>query len=267
MSHLPELKQAALKAGAHVAKRFMTVSRGGVKFKKHNEIVTAVDRESERIVFAVIRKHFPSYSVLSEESGLTQRKSEYQWIVDPIDGTFNFIMGVPFFSVAIALVRGGTVIVGVIYDPMQKKLYHAEAGRGAYCNGKRIQVSAHRPFAHAFNTFTHGKTPRDARRIAELYARLRSNHISFRNIGCVSLQLAQVAHGLTDSYLGLSMHPWDYAAGALLVAEAGGTVSDFRGLPWNLRLRDMVAATPSVHAEFLRMVVRGSRRGRSPAGA
>lgn len=236
------MRRGVLRAGGHVAKHFGNLPRSSVRFKKNNETVTRFDGESEAIILRELKKIFPRYSVLSEESGLHGARGGYQWILDPIDGTFNFIMGIPFFSVAVALVKDTTVLAGAIYDPIQKKMYTTAAGQGAFCNGKRIGVSTQASLAHGFITFTHGKSPAIVRRAAKLYTFFRSRHVAFRNPGCVSLQLAAVAQGATDAYIGIDMHSWDYAAGALLVTEAGGTVTEFSGGGWNIESKNIIAS-------------------------
>jgi myo-inositol-1(or 4)-monophosphatase len=223
-----------------------------VELKSAYEAVTAIDRASEALVVGALRASFPSHAILSEEGGGVEQASEYWWIIDPLDGTNNYVHGFPFFCVSIGLLRGGAPILGVVYDPLRDELFVAEAGRGAWCNDEPIRVSATPALAAALLTtgFPYDFAGRDDNNARE-FIRLQGRTQGVRRPGAAALDLAYVACGRSDGHWELSLKPWDVAAGLLLVAEAGGRATDWRGAladPWSGRL---VATNGRIHDELL----------------
>ncbi|MFK7691445.1 inositol monophosphatase family protein [Paenibacillus sp. HJGM_3] len=226
------------------------------------DLVTEVDRGSESLIRNLIRTHFPTHAFLGEEGvGAGANASvqalkevsgaEYLWIVDPIDGTTNFVHGFPFFSVSIALAHKGEVIVGVIYDPFHDELFVAEKGKGAYLKGKRMQVSGDAKLsdsliATGFPAGTTSTLPVNMKGLQALAPKVRNTRV----IGSAALHLAYVAAGRLSGFWEIGLNSWDIAAGALLVREAGGEVTDTLGRPYSLPVRHVLATNGRIHREL-----------------
>lgn len=226
------------------------------------DLVTEVDRGSESLIRNLIRTHFPTHAFLGEEGvGAGANASvqalkevsgaEYLWIVDPIDGTTNFVHGFPFFSVSIALAHKGEVIVGVIYDPFHDELFVAEKGKGAYLKGKRMQVSSDAKLsdsliATGFPAGTTSTLPVNMKGLQALAPKVRNTRV----IGSAALHLAYVAAGRLSGFWEIGLNSWDIAAGALLVREAGGEVTDTLGRPYSLPVRHVLATNGRIHREL-----------------
>ncbi len=252
---MPTLEQvaidAALRAGGLLGKRFRTDLN--VQQKGVHDFVTEVDREAEALVLDTIRSAYPEHQIMAEESSpdTTGLAAGHRWIVDPLDGTTNFIHGVPTFAVSVAVEDPDGLAAGAIYDPVHKELFHAARGRGAYLDGKPIKVS--------------GKTDMDASLIATGFpfrslVRLERYLSAFeqflrqtagvRRAGAAAIDLAYTACGRYDGFWEFGLSPWDLAAGVLLVQEAGGVVTDFGGGTDYLG-GDVVAASPAIHERML----------------
>lgn len=225
--------KAAYQAGDYLFKEF---SRGIINWqlKQRHEIVTKADIFSEKIILSVLKKYTPNFSVLSEESGLNGIKSEYLWVVDPLDGTTNFRVHNPLFSISIGLYYKAKPLVGVVYVPYLKEMYTAEKGRGAYLNGHKLKVSRTSDIKRAFLTYCHGSEDKHVIRAVELYRYFKLNSIDIRQLGSAAIELAWIAGGRTESLVIPGTKPWDAAAGILLVQEAGGRVTDFNNQPWSI---------------------------------
>lgn len=224
-----------------------------LRFKEgiHN-IVTDSDIASERLIVETIRASFPEHAIVAEESGLHEARSPYRWIVDPLDGTVNFAHGVPIFSVSIAVEFDGAVVVGVVYHPMLGELFTARRGDGAYLNGQPIGVSECRHLADAFlvTGFPYNIASFPEYRDWHFPALVRRG-IPIRRLGSSALDLAYVAAGRFDGFWEVGLHPWDIAAGVLLVTEAGGRVTNYDGSPHSLLARTIVATNGIIHDEFI----------------
>ncbi|WP_108722250.1 inositol monophosphatase family protein [Gorillibacterium timonense] len=227
------------------------------------DLVTEIDKGSEKLIKNLIMTHFPEHSFLGEEGvepgplasaqALENVKdADYLWIVDPIDGTTNFVHGFPFFSVSIALAFKGEVIVGVVYDPSRDELFVAEKGKGAYLRGKPIHVSpepvlAESLFATGFPIDPVTALPTNMRGLTAVLPKVRN----IRNGGSAALHLAYVAAGRLSGFWEINLNAWDLAAGSLLVQEAGGKVTDTAGQPYHLGVRNVAATNGHVHQEFI----------------
>ena len=215
-------------------------------------LVTAFDKQAEQVIFEILRANSP-YSILGEESGLDGRGSELVWVVDPIDGTTNFARGLPLFAISIALMRGIDRLLGVILNPTSNDCYFAERGRGAYVNGEAMHVSANQNPRQAVIHVSSGYAANDRQRLVELMRRLDGTY-SARILGTTALELCLVASGVTDAFVCSGDELWDYAAGVLLVEEAGGIFTDWRGQPWNGQHAFVFASNGQLHRPILEQI-------------
>jgi myo-inositol-1(or 4)-monophosphatase len=244
---------AARAAGQFLATEFKTFKRSDVKIKGYTQLVSYADKQAEKIIIDLIKKNFPDHHILSEETGDNLKKSDYFWIIDPLDGTTNFSFHFPAFAVSIGLAYKGEIILGVVYLPLFKEMFVAQRGKGAYLNNKKIKVSKVGP-KRAFHTFCHGGKKADVQRAVDFYAYLKPRDFDIRQLGAASLELAYVACGRTDSIFIPGAKPWDVAAGTLLVSEAGGKVTDTDKTDWDLKSRDMLATNRLVHEDVLKIL-------------
>jgi len=248
-------KRAARKAGLMLAAHYNEFDRADVAFKKNNERVTALDLAAEKIIFKEILKNFPSHAILSEEAGRSKKQDDYLWVIDPLDGTSNFVLANPLFGPSIALTYKGEIILGVSYFPLLKKMFSAEKGKGAYLNNNKIHVSNISSLRHAAHTISHGQRPGDLKIVLHLYSKLMPRHIRTRHLGSTALELAQVASGRNDSNITISHgNLWDLAAGICLIREAGGKVTDGKGKPWHFKSTSMVAANNLLHPKIIKFI-------------
>ena len=243
--------EAARQAGAFLRSRFGT--RPAVSYKgSPTNLVTEMDRGAEVIILDAIRRRFPGHSVLAEESGVLAGAEPHRWIVDPLDGTTNYAHGFPIYGVSIALERDGVLEVGVIYDPSREEIFVAERGRGATLNGARLRVSATPVLGESLLGTSYPNDIREAPRdnLPE-HAGLMYRCRSVRSIGSAVLGLAAVAAGRLDGYWEQRLGAWDVAAGALLIREAGGTVTAVGGAPLDLATPSITASNGLIHAEIV----------------
>ncbi len=222
--------QAALKSGALLQKGFGSDFEITLKPGVQN-LVTEYDNASEKSIISTIFEHFPDHAILAEESGDIQKgKSPVTWIIDPLDGTVNFARSVPVFSVSIAASIEGVVISGVVYQPMTKELFIAEKGKGAFLNGRQIFVSKTSNFETALlSTGFPYNVDKDPQQCVEKFAKMQLKGVPIRRLGSAAIDMAYVAAGRFDAFWEVGLHPWDMAAGKLLIEEAGGRVSGWDG--------------------------------------
>ncbi len=241
--------KAAKQAGEFIVERYNSLDEIGFTRKALFDYVTEIDAESEQLIIKTLRDAFPSHRILSEET-LKESSSndEYLWIIDPLDGTTNFIHKYPVFAISIALQYKDDIIIGAVYDPLRDELFTAEKGRGAFLNGQRIFVSRRNSIEDAI--ITTGFPFRAKDRIndyLEVFKSLFLRCSDLRRAGSAALDLAYTASGRCEGFFELGLSAWDVAAGSLLVEEAGGMVSDFKGGGEYLSTGDIVAATPAIH--------------------
>jgi len=253
MTHLQLAKSAARQAGKELKKLFYS-RQFSTKLKSKHEIITTADKIAEKLIISKIKKHFPDHDILSEEAGAKKNGSDYLWIIDPMDGTTNFFMHNPIFSVSIGLAYKGKIILGVIYAPILDELYIAEKGKGAFCNNKRIKVSTRDKIEDSFLTFCHGNKEANIKQAIKIYNKLKLKARDFRQLGSAAIELAYVARGITECIMIPGILSWDAAAGILLVREAGGKVTDFAGKEWDLGSRDLLASNEKLHNLLLKEV-------------
>ena len=219
--------------------------------KSPSDLVTNVDKACEKKIISMLTKQFPEHSILSEEAGETKKSGEYEWVIDPIDGTDNYIMKLPLFAVSIALSCKGRVITGVCYFPMLKRMYYAEKGKGAYLNGKKIHVSgASLKKSRFFCSSSVHKSKTFFRNVKTLAFKV----LKLRFLGSAVLNLVSVADGTTGLSIEYKIKPWDIAAASLIVEEAGGRVTDNRGNKWNMYNEYIVATNGKIHNKVLKLI-------------
>ena len=227
------------------------------------DLVTEVDREVERMFRALIAERFPSHSVLAEEfeSGDDrQREAEYTWVFDPVDGTTNYAHGLPIFCCAASLERHGQPIVAAIYDPSRRELFTAQKDAGAWLNGAPMRVSAADTLIDSLLCTGFPYTVQaEADLLLNVFGDFLKTARAVRRLGSAAIDLAYVAAGRFDGFWEMRLNPWDISAGALLIEEAGGTVTTLSGRPFNSRLGEVVGSNGRIHAQMLE-VIRSRKR-------
>lgn len=225
------------------------------KKEGNNNFVTELDRKSEQVIIETIKKAFPDHNILSEEIGLENNNSNFTWIIDPIDGTTNFIHGHPQYSISIGFKQGDKITHGIIFDPNRNDLYQAELGKGAYLNDKRLRVSKINYLEDAligtgFPTYDMSILDKYLIILKELLL----NTAGMRRAGSAALDLAYVAAGQLDGFFEFNLKPWDVAAGYILIKEAGGIVTDFNNTQDFLKTGSIVAGNPKIIVELLKVI-------------
>lgn len=247
--------EAAQAAGAILtdyARRGFHIER-----KTHQiDLITDADRASERAILERIRAEFPDHEVLAEEGGLSAaRSAAYRWVVDPLDGTTNFAHGLPIYAVSIGLEHDGRLIAGVVWDPARRELFVGELGRGATMNGAPLRVSATASLNEALLVTGFAYNIRETRNNLDHFSRFSVTAQGVRRLGAAALDLCYVAAGRMDGFWEMSLHPWDVAAGALIVTEAGGRMSDFSGsAQFSIYGKELVASNGRIHDAMLKVL-------------
>jgi myo-inositol-1(or 4)-monophosphatase len=238
--------------------------RIGYELKDAFDLVTEGDRASEKLVVERLRSHFPTHSIMGEETGSHAGSSEYRWYVDPLDGTTNFAHGFPMFNVTLGLERAGEMIAGVIYDPVHREMFSAERGAGAYLNNGRIRVSAVKRLEHSLACTGFPSRKRHLSVNVHFYHQMAMATHGVRRTGSAAIDLAYLACGRLDVFWEFGLNPWDMAAGTLITTEAGGRVSDMNGAPHTVTgSPHLLADNGTLHEETLALfaeVFRGEYR-------
>lgn len=248
---------AAREAGTILMKAYHGSAKSlGVTYKNYHEPVSLVDLASNDAIIRRLARAFPGDHILSEESnGMDADElasaTGATWIIDPLDGTTNYINHIPLFAVVIARMERGIPTVAVIYDPLHDELFAAKRNGGAKLNGKRIRVSTRDVARGAMLFAGRGYRNRDRARHGKIIYALERQTPYFRRLGSAAHMLANVACGRADATILTGNKPWDTVAGVLLVNEAGGTVTDYHGLEWTVRSEDLVASNKPIHAEII----------------
>ena len=254
-----QIRKVALNAvkisGEMIKKEYAKFDRLDIKLKPHRQILTKADLMSQEIIIKEIKKYFPAHGIVSEEKDNEKIYSEYIWYLDPIDGTTNFSMHNPLWSISLALAKNNELIFGLIYAPMLEEIYIAQAGLGSELNGKKISVSKINQ-GKVLNTFCHGGKDADIKKASAYWRRQKLNDLDCRQMGSAAIELAYVASGRVESFLSPGTHDWDVAAGVLLVREAGGKVTDFNGRDWHLGEPNIAASNGKVHTQILKAINR-----------
>lgn len=248
--------KAARRAGQIINRASLDLGQLTVSTKQQNDYVTEVDRAAEAAIIEVLRETYPKHAILAEETGLSgPEDSEYQWIIDPLDGTTNFIHGFPQYAVSIGMAHKGVMTHAVVYDPTRNELFTATKGTGAYLNEKRIRVSKRHRLDEAlvgtgfpYRMFEHVDAYLD------IFKDMTRKTAGVRRPGAASLDLAYVACGRLDGFWEFGLAPWDMAAGSLLISEAGGLVGDLAGEATYLATGNIIAGTPKIFGQILQVI-------------
>jgi myo-inositol-1(or 4)-monophosphatase len=246
-SFLENATEIAREAGALLQGYFE--ARVSFELKGEHDLVTVADRASEKLIVERITALYPSHSILAEEGSGHGGNSEYQWYVDPLDGTTNFAHGFPIYNVTLGLERAGELIAGVIVDPIRQEVFTAEKGSGAFLNGKRIHVSKVSRLEDSIGVTGFPSRKRHQNVNVHFFYQLSMLSHGIRRSGAAATDLAWAACGRSELFWEFNLSPWDMAAGVLLVREAGGTVTDMRGGAFNLRGQHILADNTLVHQE------------------
>jgi myo-inositol-1(or 4)-monophosphatase len=224
-----------------------------ISYKGRKNLVTEMDGKSEALIIRQIRKKYPDHSVLSEESGLFDKSSSrYKWIIDPLDGTTNYAHCFNFFSVSIALMKDEHIIAGVVYDPIRDEMFSAAKGCGAYLNGKSIRVSKITNIKESLlSTGFPYKLGKAMKKNIGHFISFMMKAQAIRRPGSAALDLCYVAAGRFDGFWEMELHPWDTAAGLLIVKEAGGMVTDFKANAFNPFMKQVAASNSRIHSQMM----------------
>lgn len=246
--------KAALEAGKILEKHLETDISKGIKDDKSISVIA--DRESEDLIKKIILSAFPYHSIVGEETGMTGNTDNYVWHIDPVDGTRNFAHGIPLFAISVALIFKQDLRVGVVYNPATHSLFYAEKNKGSYLNDKKIFVSKD-GVKHSMITVSRGKKENDEKLFRELLHDLPMGTVaSVRDFGCTALDLSYVAQGALEADIQLGLNTYDFAAGALLVKEAGGKITTLDGGEWNFPDNHFIASNGIFHDLLVEAVKR-----------
>jgi myo-inositol-1(or 4)-monophosphatase len=256
-----------LEAAHAAAKQAGEVLRAGfgaehtITYKGEVDLVTEADREAERVIREELLGTFPTYGILAEEGGELAGEEGARWIVDPLDGTTNYAHRLPIFCVSIALERSGKVVLGVVHDPMGEETFVAEQDRGATLNGEPIRVSDTEEMIQALIVTGFPYDRAEMPEALELFGRLAATTQGMRRLGSAALDLCYVASGRLDGYYERGIWPWDLAAGSVILEEAGGKLTNYRGDVLDLDGREIVASNGRLHSAMTRLTGEDNRRG------
>lgn len=227
-----------------------------VEFKSsETNLVTEIDKKSEKLIKEFINQNYPGHGILAEESGAENQNAEYLWVVDPIDGTNNFAHGLPIFSVSIGVQRNGETICGIVYDVMRDAAYTAELGGGTYLNGKKIAVNSNSNINHSMLVTGFPYDVADnPKNVYEIFGGFLKEARAIRRLGSAAIDFCYVAQGVFDGFWEVHLNPWDMCAGILIVQEAGGLVTDFSGNKSSIFAPEVLATNGRVH-ETMREII------------
>ena len=231
--------------------------RKKIEYKGSVDLVTQYDRKSQRHIVRALKKHYPDFGILGEEAVSHRITEPVKWIVDPLDGTTNFAHGLPIWTISIALEVEQEIVLGVVYDPTRREVFHALAGRGAYLNRKKISVSRIRDLDRAllitgFPYDIRTSVDNNLDRFADFAVRSQA----VRRLGSAAMDLCYTACGRFDGYWEKKLSPWDQAAGSLILREAGGVITDFRGRPFDVYGDEVLATNGLIHRQMMRVLSR-----------
>ena len=261
--------KAARAAGAIINRASLDLERLQVSSKAPNDFVTEVDHAAEAAIIDTLLGAYPGHGILAEESGSSRgaRDSDYVWIIDPLDGTTNFIHGLPTYAVSIGLAFRNQMQQAVVYDPARNDLFYATRGRGAYLNDKRLRVSRRSRMADALiGTGFPFRKGDDLGRYLHMMESVMKVCAGMRRPGAAALDLCYVAAGWYDGFFETGLSPWDVAAGSLLVTEAGGLIGNFTGEADFLHRREVVAGNPKIYGQLVQLLAPFTEVGRGPIG-
>lgn len=257
-SMLETAKAAAKAAGEFQKEKWNTGFK--VEYKSEINLVTEVDKASEKMIIDCISKDFPDHDILAEEGQGPRKDSMYKWIIDPLDGTTNFAHSYPLWCVSIALESQGEIVLGVVYDPVKDEMFVAIKGQGAYLNGKKITVSPHKPLKKALMATGFAYNLREVENNNfEHFTNMLMQAQSVRRDGVAAIDLCYVACGRYDGYWELNLFPWDMAAGLIILEEAGGKVTLFNGGPFTVYDKEILATNALIHNDVIKVLKKSYR--------
>jgi myo-inositol-1(or 4)-monophosphatase len=248
---IDDIIEISKRAGSLIKEGFGTTFK--IEYKTNeNNLVTEIDKASEELIINFIKEKHPSHSILAEEGGDVEKKSEYLWVVDPLDGTTNFAHGLPIFSVSIGVQKKGETIAGVVYDVMRDIFFSAEKGSGAFANSKKIIVSKVNKLEHSLLVtgfpYNVAENPEGA---FERFIILTKKARGIRRLGSAAIDFCYLASGVFDGFWEVYLHPWDICAGKLIVEEAGGLVTDFDGNSIDIFSRKILSTNNQIHKQII----------------
>jgi len=249
---LNQLTDIVKKAGQFALHEFNNFSKSSIEYKGRNDLVSYVDKETEKRLVADLTQLMPEAGFITEEDTVeNQQDADMHWIIDPIDGTTNFVHGIPYFAVSVALAYKGTALAGVVDNPPLQECFYAERGKGAFCNGAPLQVSGVKTLDESLVVLglPYGPDVLTAQNFEMVSFLIKESH-GFRRLGAAALDLAYVAAGRYDAFFEKGLKPWDMAAGILLIEEAGGKFSDFEGNHEVIFGKSIVASSPGIYDQL-----------------
>jgi len=249
--YLELAKHASVSAGKLLMRKFMRIDK--INYKSEHDLVTEADLLAERLIISLIKKKCPDHCFLAEESGKSGGKSDYTWVIDPLDGTCNFAYGIPLFGVSIALLKRKEPVLGVINIPIFNQLFYAVKGGGSFMNGNPVKVSQRKRIKEMLLLHDSDFFLKKTEMMASL-DKLIDRVFKIRMLGAATLHFAQIALGSADGWAEHKTTPWDIAAGCLLVEEAGGLVTDFDGNPWTPWSKNLLVSNGKAHQQILEII-------------
>jgi len=245
--------EAALKSGLLIKRSVGRIKE--ISYKGRINIVTDVDKKAEAMIIRMISRAFPGHSILSEESAPRNTASPYRWVIDPLDGTTNFAHAFPFFCVSIALEKEGSVILGVVYDPMRDELFTAEYKKGSFLNKRRLHVSGTRSLSDGFLATGFAYGVQNARNTnVRNFKNFLKRAMAIRRAGAAALDMCYVACGRFDGFWEMDLKPWDSAAAYLIIKEAGGNITKFNGSKFTPYSKEVLATNGLIHRDMVRVL-------------
>lgn len=252
MSYKNIAVSAARKAGGMLRIKFQKAL--DVSEKGKHDIVSSADYESEKEIIGIIKKSFPTHSIVAEESGKFQKKSSYVWYIDPLDGTSNFVTGNPYFSVSIALAFKGKVVLGVVYNPILEELYLAEKNKGAYLNGKKLHIYEEGSLKDAILASAYSSKESDIKKGLRTAEKLALNSRKVVINFSPALDLCNIANGRLDGLIDNGTTPEDHAAGSLIVTEAGGKIRNYSSKVWDVNKIGIIASNKKIYNSIIKII-------------
>lgn len=253
--------KAARRAATIINRASLNLERLQIDRKQHNDFVTEVDKAAEEAIIETLSEAYPNHGFLAEESGELLNNSDHIWIIDPLDGTTNFIHGFPQYAISISLSVNGVLQQAVIYDPNRDELFSASKGGGAYVDRRRLRVADQIKLENALiGTGFPYRQDQDVDQYLKIFADMTRQCAGLRRPGAASLDLAYVAAGRYDGFFESELKPWDMAAGALIITEAGGLVGNYRGEEGFLESGEIMAGNPRIFAQMAQVLGKYSRQ-------
>ncbi|NUM25817.1 MAG: inositol monophosphatase [Candidatus Buchananbacteria bacterium] len=250
------LKTTAIIAAKKAGKELLKLSDEKIKYrlKKKHDILAEADLKSEKIIINEIRKHYPAHSILSEEMGQDLNTSNYLWVIDPVDGTINFSRQLNDYCISIAVAKKNELILGLIYNPVTQEMFIAEKNKGAFLNGKKLKVSNENKTINMLLATDNSSNPQIRKNNYRILQKVCTDFRHIRIFGSGALHLAKVASGKIDAYYKTKFNYWDYAAGVLLVQEAGGKATDLNGNNITTKSKSIIASNGKIHQQIIRIL-------------